>query len=434
MKIKLKQDALVMLQGPMGSGKTTFCQYHFLPHDVVSTDKIRESLSGDFEDQSVNDPTFEILHAIMEARAKHGLFTVVDSTGSNSVLIYAEKLAKQYDRPLYLLKFSELLPEQITEHRMQHRMKYIDAYYRQCNRIRKFQIPKAYEVIEIPRFFGRGTMDAITRTGEPVQIEYEGPQDTIELDPQFAYMVIGDLHGEYEPLEYAKRQCKDYDNLRIIQLGDIVDRGESSYKTFQLIKELREAGKLFSVTSNHDNKFYRYCTKWLASADDNKYEPFRCGIDITYPNFGMTLNNGLELTVEEMFSLPVHRMEEYAKEFVAYYESLPSMLSLQRGKTRHVFAHASVNRAMAEGRPLRKSDKSAAIYEGVLTPEVTRETFSGLLRDGESVIMHVGHNYGYNNIFNNKPALSMDGEYGLFQHDIGFGKRYVEFMPKFTVI
>jgi hypothetical protein len=71
---------LFMMVGPSGAGKSTFAGKHFAPDMVVSSDVIRERMTGDPGDQSKNAEVYAALHAIVKTRIKHGLSTVVDST------------------------------------------------------------------------------------------------------------------------------------------------------------------------------------------------------------------------------------------------------------------------------------------------------------------------------------------------------------------
>jgi predicted kinase len=78
--ILLPPDALVMLIGVAGSGKTTFAARHFAPAEVVSSDAMRALVAGDPLDQAATDDAFELLHTVVEKRLRRGLLTVIDAT------------------------------------------------------------------------------------------------------------------------------------------------------------------------------------------------------------------------------------------------------------------------------------------------------------------------------------------------------------------
>lgn len=83
-KQKYDSGTLHILVGPSGAGKSSyacdFLDFQYLQDGIISSDKIREDLCGDFKDQSKNDQVFAALHAIVKARIEHGLDTVVDAT------------------------------------------------------------------------------------------------------------------------------------------------------------------------------------------------------------------------------------------------------------------------------------------------------------------------------------------------------------------
>lgn len=74
--------ALNLLVGPSGAGKSRYIQDHWVgPYgSVVSSDALRNEITGDFRNQDANDQVFAALHALVKARVEHGLNTVVDTT------------------------------------------------------------------------------------------------------------------------------------------------------------------------------------------------------------------------------------------------------------------------------------------------------------------------------------------------------------------
>lgn len=407
MNITLEPDALVVLIGAMGTGKSTFCKNNFLPHNIVSSDFIREQLSGDFEDMSQNKAVFEILHATVEARAKAGILTVVDSTGSRSLLEQIPAYAKENNRQLVALKFPHLDKGELTEERMKHRMNYIHAYHRQVQRIDETRIPKAYKVFELPK------------DGDDVEIKVKGEGDYI-LSPDDSYVVIPDLHGEYRVVEKA---LKAYPESKFIFLGDIVDRGESSYKTFRLVSSLIDTGKAFGVRSNHDNKLARYFQKWLSDSSSDKFSARPEGSDL--PTYGLKVAWGLQRTLREFYNdLSEEEMLDYAESFVKYYESLPHYLAVEKF-TQHYFAHAGVNEAMLRGKVIDKTSEAVAIYKTLKDPDL----LSDMIGDPKKrVVVHLGHDYMANEITYLRSSKSPN--HIIAKHDIGFGKRKLEDIKK----
>ena len=78
--ISIPHDALVLLIGVAGSGKTTFAARHFDAEDVISSDALRALVAGSQTDQSATDDAFDLLHRIVSMRLARGRMTVVDAT------------------------------------------------------------------------------------------------------------------------------------------------------------------------------------------------------------------------------------------------------------------------------------------------------------------------------------------------------------------
>lgn len=73
------QHLLDILIGPAGAGKTTYCEKHYKPHEIISTDAIREENGwGQHPDDRAR--TFKYAHALIKARLENGLRTVFDAT------------------------------------------------------------------------------------------------------------------------------------------------------------------------------------------------------------------------------------------------------------------------------------------------------------------------------------------------------------------
>lgn len=71
---------LVMLIGPSGAGKSTWAALHHDPADIVSSDAIREAMTGSHDMAGDQEPVFERLRAIVGARLANGRSAVVDAT------------------------------------------------------------------------------------------------------------------------------------------------------------------------------------------------------------------------------------------------------------------------------------------------------------------------------------------------------------------
>lgn len=78
--IEIPDPSLVLLIGSSGAGKSTFSAAHFLPTEVVSSDRCRALISDDESDQTINAEAFGLLHHIARLRIQQRKLTVIDAT------------------------------------------------------------------------------------------------------------------------------------------------------------------------------------------------------------------------------------------------------------------------------------------------------------------------------------------------------------------
>lgn len=79
-------------------------------------------------------------------------------------------------------------------------------------------------------------------------------------------MVLGDIHGELEALiEVFELSSFDFTNDLLIQIGDICDRGISSYDVVELLKKCK---KLILIEGNHDQWFKNFMNSNMHEVDE----------------------------------------------------------------------------------------------------------------------------------------------------------------------
>jgi predicted kinase len=106
----LPKDALVVLIGPAGSGKSTFAARHFQPTAVLSSDAFRAIVSDDPDDQDATADAFRLLYAAVRARLRRGRLTVIDATNVvPSARAAALSVARRYGRPAVAIVFDRPL-------------------------------------------------------------------------------------------------------------------------------------------------------------------------------------------------------------------------------------------------------------------------------------------------------------------------------------
>ena len=78
--IQLPEPCLLILVGAAGAGKSTLAARLFPPDAVLSSDALREVVSGDRADQRATKVAFAILHRQLDRRLLAGRTTVIDAT------------------------------------------------------------------------------------------------------------------------------------------------------------------------------------------------------------------------------------------------------------------------------------------------------------------------------------------------------------------
>jgi len=106
-KLSFASNALIVLCGPAGSGKSSFAKKFFHPTQIVSSDECRNLIADDPGNQRVSPDAFDLMHAIIAARLKYNRLTVADATHLS--IIYRRpliELAQKFQCPLYLVLFN----------------------------------------------------------------------------------------------------------------------------------------------------------------------------------------------------------------------------------------------------------------------------------------------------------------------------------------
>lgn len=80
-ELRLPDPTLVVLVGPSGAGKSTWAAEHFHPDQVVSSDRLRAVVGEGEDDLAASADAFAVLDAVVAARVRRRLSTVVDTLG-----------------------------------------------------------------------------------------------------------------------------------------------------------------------------------------------------------------------------------------------------------------------------------------------------------------------------------------------------------------
>lgn len=79
-KLVYSTGSLIVLAGPSGVGKSTWGKSHFEEKDILSSDRMRELISGSENNQEVSSQAFLLLHKVASQRLAAQRAVIVDST------------------------------------------------------------------------------------------------------------------------------------------------------------------------------------------------------------------------------------------------------------------------------------------------------------------------------------------------------------------
>ena len=266
MNIEIPEFALVLLVGASGTGKSSFAARHFLPTEVVSSDRMRGWVADDETDQAATGDAFDLVHFVVEKRLKARRLTVVDATNvqpeSRKSLI---ALARKWHALAVAVVFD--LPEAVAVARNAARpdrqfgagpvRRQMQTLKRSLRGLEREGLRYVHKLTSVE------AVDAVTITRARLWVDKRG-----ETGP---FDIIGDVHGCGDELETLLGDLgyqvawsgKDVavtppPGRRAIFLGDFVDRGPRSPDVLRIAKSMVEAGTALAVVGNHDDKLKRH--------------------------------------------------------------------------------------------------------------------------------------------------------------------------------
>jgi len=238
---------LLILNGLMGSGKSTFIKENKLEDFTLSSDELRIKMAGFdmFENglvisQKKDRQVWSTLYTMLETRMEMGLFTVVDAMHlrTRDFKKYKE-LADLYGYGIYVKRFEVSLDELLQR----------NAERESYKQIPENVITKKYEVFTnqvLPEY-----ATVINSVDELLPI----PE---ELDAYENVYCVGDIHNNADKLEPIVEEIKGNQDTLYIFTGDIFDRGEKPYETMLLVGKLLELDNVRFIQGNHERHVRNY--------------------------------------------------------------------------------------------------------------------------------------------------------------------------------
>ncbi len=337
---------LVALVGASGCGKSTWAARHFLPTEVLSSDRCRAWVADDETDQSATPDAFEVLHFLARKRLERGKLVVVDATNVQAdARRQLVELARSQNVLAVAVAFN--VPERVCQDR---------------NALRTDrQVPPhaiARQSRDLHRSL-RGLKDEGFRyvsVLNPEQMAHSVVERTKlwtdRRDDHGPFDIIGDVHGcadELEELLAKLGYAPDEQNRwahpagrRAFFVGDFVDRGPRVVDTLNLVRRMVTGGTALAVPGNHDDKF----TRWLRGKK-------------------VQMTHGLAESAAEVDALPLEERRAFVEAAAPFLEGLVSHAVLDDGRL--VVAHAGLTEPL-QGRA------SGRVREFCLYGDVSGET------------------------------------------------------------
>jgi polynucleotide kinase-phosphatase len=270
LNIAIPDFSLVVLIGASGSGKSTFAAKHFLPTEIVSSDKTRGLISDDETNQDVTGDAFDLVRAIAEKRLKHRKLAVIDAT---NVRAADRKAWIDVARRWHALPVAIVLEPGIDICVERNKARPDRPFGAGVVQRMVSEIRRGLRGLQREGF--RQVWELRTPEGVEAAVVTRQPLWTDQRADPSRFDVIGDIHGcgdELEALlrtlgyavEWLERDGERVpavtqpDGRKVVFVGDLVDRGPRTPDVLRLAMHMVESGAAYAVMGNHDRKLMRW--------------------------------------------------------------------------------------------------------------------------------------------------------------------------------
>lgn len=345
----IPSNALVILSGASGSGKSTFAKRYFSDYTIVSSDQCREEICGDASNQDVSAEAFDLFYDKIKKSLSNNQLTISDSTATHSkARARLIEIARRCNTKAVCIVFD--IDENICAERAFNRpersvpknvsLRHSKQLKSGLAKIEKENLLKTIIIQDLDNF---------KFEIKPLPCDYRHIKGPFHL--------IGDVHGCIDELKALVEKLSD--DRPIIFCGDIVDRGPDSAACLEFVMDMVGKDKAYCVLGNHDDKLLRALVGSLTKPSKNLQE---------------TLNQ-----IEEKCD---------KDKILSFLQSLPHHMVLDDGNL--VVAHAGLPERY-HGRDSKKSKNMAIYGESVhdVNGNVVRKDWAESYR-GDAIVVQ-GH-------------------------------------------
>lgn len=240
---------LLLMRGTPASGKSSWIKENNLEQYTLSADLIRTLVQspvmnedGKYGISQKNDKAvWKLLFELMEERMKKGEFIVIDATHNNDKMIKKYRdLCNTYKYNIYVKEMDTSLEDCITRNSKRDEYKFVPVE----------SIERAYRNI---------SLQPIPSFCKPIENISEINNFYVEDLSQYEKLVIiGDIHGCYEPLKEVFNKFNDYGNTAYIFLGDYIDRGLQNKEVLEFMLSIYSRKNVYCLEGNHEGILFHF--------------------------------------------------------------------------------------------------------------------------------------------------------------------------------
>jgi len=321
--LRVPSPSLVVMVGPAGSGKSTFCRRNFRPAQIVSSDACRALIAGDAAAQRASAAAFAMAHRLAQERLRRGRLTVFDATS----------LDARARRPLVAMAARHGVPAVAVV---------LDLPAAAClaqDRRRSRRVGRAVIALQARRLaaglkrlrtegFAAVRLIRSAREAGRIRIWASSSSRCDRTDDEGPFDIIGDVHGCAPELVRLLRRLgyrrtsprapfRHPAGRRAVFVGDLVDRGPRIVQAARIAMRMVTAGSAFCVPGNHEVTFLDCLNSHAGSASPGTLKSLR-----------------------QIDALPGAARRRFLAEFQAFLSGLPSHLVLDGGRL--AVAHAGI--------------------------------------------------------------------------------------------
>lgn len=312
--------SLVVLVGPSGGGKSTFCEAHFEPREVVSSDALRVEFTGSMERQDKNDVVFEEFHRRIAVKIQAGQRVVADATHLRDKDRRATaEVGLMLDVPVTYVVIDRSLEAKLQTGgwrlgvRMKGGMGLIETHNQ------TFQANEK-KILAGDNQKGVNVVDTRVDEFEVVQPHRHDDMRVSLLVRGFRSMrVIGDVHGNVEGFE---RSVDVPDDTFLLFLGDLLDYDPRGVEIVRRVSRMVREGRAISLRGNHEKKI----ATWVVQERGD--------------GFRGRVSSGNDATVNVVKAMTPGQRSRWEADFLSLVEMSPDWIQFDNWLFAHGAGHA----------------------------------------------------------------------------------------------